>query len=62
MKNMSLMRAVGIVLIVSGMIKSVINYEAILNDVGPATFILGFAIFVIAIMVLAFPEAKREDC
>ena len=62
MKNMSVERLIGIIVEIIGIFVGAVKYDMILNEVGPAMFILGFMVLVVAIMVTVFPEAKGEDC
>lgn len=62
MENMSLERIVGIIVEIIGLVVGVLKYDMILSEVGPMTFILGFATLVIGFVITVFPEYKRGDC
>lgn len=62
MENMSLERIVGIIVEIIGLVVGVLKYDMILSEVGPMTFILGFATLVIGFVITVFPEYKGGDC
>ena len=61
MTNISFKRIVMLIVEAIGVFKGAINYDAIMNEVGVAMFIIGAVALMVVILVTMFPE-EREDC